>query len=159
MMTKQPPVVPKLPPEQGKNLPAPPPRPKPPTPKEKEGESEEKQGDEANGAAAPPRPPPPKISTSEPSQEDAASEDKPANDDEERDEAADDVAPLNMPKKNPKLYQLVQMSQEGSSFWWDSVDAAGQAYVEDDEDDIDMAMFNSSFESEISLRVVEEGGD
>lgn len=35
---------------------------------------------------------------------------------------AADVPPMLMPDKNPKMYQLVQMSGE-SSFWWDSTDS------------------------------------
>ena len=40
-------------------------------------------------------------------------------------EAAADVPPMLIPAKNPKLYQLVQMSGE-SSFWWDSTDSSDQ---------------------------------
>ncbi len=37
-------------------------------------------------------------------------------------EAPTEVPPLLVPEKNPKMYQLVQMSGE-SSFWWDSTDS------------------------------------
>ena len=29
-----------------------------------------------------------------------------------------------MPRRNPKMYQLVAMESESSSFWWDSVDSS-----------------------------------
>jgi hypothetical protein len=38
-------------------------------------------------------------------------------------EAPSEVPPMLIPAKNPKLYQLVQMSGE-SSFWWDSTDSS-----------------------------------
>ena len=38
-------------------------------------------------------------------------------------DAPTDVPPMLIPAKNPKLYQLVQMSGE-SSFWWDSSESA-----------------------------------
>ena len=38
-------------------------------------------------------------------------------------EAPVEVPPMLIPAKNPKLYQLVQMSSE-SSFWWDSTDSS-----------------------------------
>lgn len=37
-------------------------------------------------------------------------------------EAPVEVPPLLVPEKNPKMYQLVQMSGE-SSFWWDSTES------------------------------------
>jgi len=37
-------------------------------------------------------------------------------------DAPTDVPQMLIPAKNPKLYQLVQMSGEGS-FWWDSTDS------------------------------------
>ncbi len=38
-------------------------------------------------------------------------------------DAPTDVPPILIPAKNPKLYQLVQMSGE-SSFWWDSSESS-----------------------------------
>ena len=52
-----------------------------------------------------------------------------------------------IPAKNPKLYQLVQMSGE-SSFWWDSTDSADAATG-------GLGQNFASFESSISGAVVD----
>ena len=60
----------------------------------------------------PERPPPPKIFG--PEDDPSAKVDLP--------EAPTDEPEVNMQPRNPRLYELVSMSQD-TSFWWDSVDA------------------------------------
>ena len=62
-------------------------------------------------------------------------------------EAPTDVPQMLIPEKNPKLYQLVQMSGE-SSFWWDSTDSADAATG-------GLGQNFSSFESSISGAIVD----
>lgn len=125
--------------------PAPAPRPRPPTPREA-----------APGAPppplasdCPPRPPPPKI----------FGEDDDPSKEVELPPAPEDLPSLHMPRRNPKLYELVGMSQENSSFWWDTVDTTKAAYEE--EDDYDFEGFEAAtpevdFESSISMSVVRD---
>ncbi len=93
----------------------------------------------ATSSNAPPRPPPPKLFSSlETPKKDAAAE-------------LPDLEPpetLRLPRRNPKLYELVALSQE-SSFWWDSVDATA---IEDEDDVIDGVRFDDT----VSISVVND---
>ncbi len=93
----------------------------------------------------PPRPPPPKI---------FGAEDDPARP-VELPPAPEDAPEVKVGKRNPKLYQLVAMSQENAScsFWWDSVDASA---IKEEED---MSLFSASFEDSVSVRVVQDDDD
>ncbi len=90
----------------------------------------------------PPRPPPPKIFGPEDDPSKAV----------ELPPAPEDEPKVTMGKRNPKLYQLVAMSQENAScsFWWDSVDANA---VKEEED---VSMFSVSFDDSVSVRVVQD---
>jgi len=94
----------------------------------------------------PPRPPPPKIvapgGPTEPVELTKVAEDE-------------ELLPVNLGKRNPKLYELVALSREGS-FWWDSVDA--NALKPEDDEVFDM---NISFDESLSVGTVttEEQGE
>ena len=75
--------------------------------------------DEPSEDYRPSRPPPPKLFN------DDDKHVKPV----ELPQLPEDAPPVVLPKKNPKLYELVNLSQD-SSFWWDSVDT--NASAEDD---------------------------
>lgn len=91
----------------------------------------------------PPRPPPPRI---------FGPEDDPARPLTGLPEAPADEPNINISERPPKLYQLVNVSQE-TSFWWDSVDATAI-----EEEDGEAASFEADFASSVSVRVVSEGG-
>ena len=106
---------------------------------------------DCGGRPRPPRPPPPKI---------FGPEDDPSRP-VELPPAAEDAPELKLGKRNPKLYQLVSMSQEnpGScSFWWDSVDASA-IKAEDEEEGYGQPVAVASFDDSVSVRVVQDDDD
>ncbi len=96
----------------------------------------------------PERPRPPRLSRSESVDE---------GDPETAEEEEEEMPEARVGKRNPKLYQLVALSQEGGgSFWWDSVDAT--AYKE--EEDLDEGYFlEDEFDDAVSVRVVRDEDD
>jgi hypothetical protein len=57
-------------------------------------------------------------------------------------EGDETVPEVSIPKRHPKLYQLVAMDSNDSSFWWDSVDTNNE--------DTD---FPATFDSNVSMTV------
>jgi len=108
------------------------------------------------GTAPPPRPPPPKVEVKEEKDVTKANDITKA-DDEESFPSDVELPSLNMPKRNPKLYQLTAMASSQSSFWWDSVDANALKPEDDDFDEV----FKVSFDESLSVGTIpeeEEGG-
>merc|ERR1712117_266634 len=66
---------------------------------------------------APPRPPPPKLF---PDGDTPYKGDAPLSGDNDN----ESISEVRIPRRNPKMYQLVAMESESSSFWWDSADSS-----------------------------------
>ena len=88
----------------------------------------------------PPRPPPPRLFP-ETSTNDTLLNEKPLQ---------DDIPELNIPKRNPRMYELVAQDSTSSSFWWDSVDAKDNPIF-----GLDHGSFLADFETELSMSVYE----
>merc|ERR1712117_876655 len=81
------------------------------------GEDDMKTESTALKKEAPPRPPPPKLF---PDGDTPYKGDTPLSGDNDN----ESISEVKMPRRNPKMYQLVAMESESSSFWWDSVDSS-----------------------------------